>query len=278
MLDGLVGGLDISTLGTSFDVPRLDGSGNIRMTFTPSFTSLSATSTRVLFGLGTRLSAPAAHARPSLGAPVPTGAVLLDPSGATPAAVGVDVGLLDQAVHALWRAGFFDVALDAGSVSGLPAGLRATLRTQLPPAVALTSDGRVELSLGAVGLLLDYPGLFRDPLAASLGARASMQVTLVGDELHFSDFRLDELHLSTDAVSLDTSTRTTLEGLLGRILEHVIGSALGEALPAIPIPAFEIPASLGTYGLPVGASLGIVSPSLSTTGNHFVLSGGFGIR
>ncbi|MCC6875284.1 MAG: hypothetical protein IT378_13340, partial [Sandaracinaceae bacterium] len=77
ILDGVVGNLDIATLGTSFNVPRLDGSGNITLSFTPSFSSLSTTSTRALFGVGTRLTAPAAHARPTLGTPIPSGTVLL---------------------------------------------------------------------------------------------------------------------------------------------------------------------------------------------------------
>jgi hypothetical protein len=278
VLDGVVGSLDVASLGTSFAVPRLDGTGTIPVSFSPGFTSLTTSSSRMLVGLGVRIHTPAAHARPTRGAPIPTGTVRYDGSTTRPTQVAVHVGVLTQALHALWRGGFFDATLDHTRVSGLPSGVSAQLSTQLPPALTLRPDGRVELALGAMDLRLTYPELFATPLDAALGARASMRVRLVGDSFVFEDFRIDELHFSTDTVSLDGSTRTTLEGVLTRILERVMGDALNEALPAVPIPAFTLPASLGPYGLPVGAELGLTSPSLSSSGNHFLLSGSFGVR
>jgi hypothetical protein len=62
------------------------------------------------------------------------------------------------------------------------------------------------------------------------------------------------------------------------LLERVMYSAIDGALPAIPIPSFTLPSSLGTYGLPVGAVLGITTPTLSTEPPHFVLRGGFAVR
>lgn len=278
VLEGVFGGLDVDSLGTTFDVARLDGSGNIRLTFGIGLNSLSTSSSRMLFGIGTRLFAPAAHARPTLGAPVQVGARRLDVSGTQSAGVAMHEAVLSQAVHALWRAGFLDATLDNTTVSGLPDGLSAQIVTGLPPVPLLRSDQRVELSLGAVAVRLDYPALFSEPVNAVLGARASMAVALAGEDLRFSDFQVEELYFSTDLASVDMSTRDTIEGFLRRLLERVMTSALDGALPAIPIPSFRLPASLGTYGLPVGAQLGISSPTLTREAPHFVLRGGFAVR
>ena len=88
----------------------------------------------------------------------------------------------------------------------------------------------------------------------------------------------DSLFFSTDLASLDMGTRDTLEGFLTRLLERVLRPALNDALPALPIPSFALPASLSAYGLPGGARLGIVSPSLAFEAPHFVLRGDFAVR
>lgn len=277
VLDGVLGNLNIDSLGTAFSVPRLDGSGSVPVSFGVSFSSLSADTNRLLFGIGTRISAPAAHARPTRGAPIPTGTVLLDPSTSSSAAVSVHVGLLSQALHALWRAGFFDATLDAGDVPGLPAGVTAQLTTMIPPAVRLNGS-RVELALGAANLRLVYPALFATPLDAAVGVRASMRVALSGNDLVFDDFQIAELRFSTTSTNLDADTRDVVQQLLARILGRIVGRALNDALPAIPIPSFALPSSLSQFGLPGGASIGVTNPSLTTSARHFTLNGGFGIR
>ncbi len=278
ILDGVVGGLDVRTLGTSFIVPRLDGSGNIRLSFNIGFSSLNTNPTRMLFGIGTRFYAPPAHARPTLGAPSRSGPRILDVSGMSSAAVAVHETLLTQALHGLWRGGFFDATIDSSTVSGAPAGVSAEIATGLPPVVIIRADGRAELSLGAVTMRLTYPALFTDPIEVELGARASMAVALDGDSLTFSDVRIDELYFSTDVAGLAMSTRNTIAGFLQRLIQHIAYSALDGALPAIPIPSFALPDSLSVYGLPSGAALGIVDPTLSAEAPHFVLRGDFAVR
>lgn len=277
VLDGVLGNLDIDSLGASFNVPRLDGAGSVALSFGINFSTLTSSTSRMLFGLGTRISAPAAHARPTLGTPMEPGAALLDPSTGQPAAVAVHVAVLGQALHALWRAGFFDVTLDSGDVPGLPAGVTAQLTPLLPPAVRIVS-GRLQLSIGAAQLRLTYPALFAQPIDLALGVRASMAISLVGNDLNFTDFQISELRFSTTSVNLDAATRDQVQSVLTRILGRVVGSALNSALPAIPIPSFELPASLSQFGLPAGASVGITSPGLTNGGRHFTLTGGFGIR
>ncbi|MBX3272721.1 MAG: hypothetical protein KF729_20840 [Sandaracinaceae bacterium] len=278
VLDSILGGLDISTLGTSFSVPRLDAPQTIPLTFGVGFSSLSTTTSRMLFGIGTRFFSPPAHARPTFGAPSRSGARLLDVGGTGSTAVAVHETILNQALHALWRAGFFDATLDSMTISGVPAGVRATLSTGLPPVAEVVSGGRVRISLGAVSMSLLYPDLFRDPIEVSLGARASMRASLVGNDLDFDDLTVDELYFSTDLTSLDMRTRETIEGFLRRLLERVLRPALNDALPAIPIPSFTLPASVAAYGLPPGAVLGIVRPTLGLEAPHVVLRGEFAVR
>lgn len=278
VLDGVLGGLDIDSLGTSFMVPRLGGGEPIRLSFNVGFSSLDTTSSRMLFGVATRFYTPPAHARPTLGAPVRSGTRLLDVSGTSTAGVGVHEAVLGQALHALWRAGFFDATIGGDVLGGgLPAGAEATMSTGLPPVVELVSGGRAQLSLGAVTLVLTYPGIF-DRLVVTLGARASVAVALSGESLTFSDLRIEELYFWTKEADLDMSTRDTIEGFLMRLLQRIVLSSLEGSLPSLPIPSFTLPSSLSAYGIPSGAELGIVSPSFALEPPHLVLRGNFAVR
>lgn len=275
LLDGVLAGIDIGSLGTAFNVPRLDGGPPIALRFDPGLSSLGTSTARALFGLSARFSAPAAHARPSLGAPLQTPRGPLDPAVATPAAVAIHSGLLGQAVHALWRGGFFDATLSGGA---LPAGVSVGLATGLPPVTRLAGADRVELALGSVDVRLIYPALFPEPIDLEIGVRASLQFRKVGNDIEFHSVVLDELFLTSDQVSLDDSTRNTLETFLSRVMGRIVASALNDALPALPIPSFELPASVTRFGLPAGARLGLGSPTLSTEPPFFVLAGTLAIQ
>lgn len=276
VLDGVLGGLDISTLGATFNVPRLAGGGSVPLSFGVGFSSISTTSTRMLFGIGTRMSATSANAFPTLGVPIQTGAILLDPTSTTNTSVAVHVALLNQAMHALWKANYLRVTLP-GSALGLPSGVSIALTGRLPPVVTLTGTNVAELSLGAVDAVVQYPGLPANT-AVTFGARAHTTVSLSGNDLVFGGFVLDEVRVSSDLFTLDATELQTLEDAFADVAQTIITQSLNNALPAIPIPAFEIPSSLGAFGLPVGEELGIVNPTLQSQGQHFVLRGSFGLR
>ncbi|MFW6051066.1 MAG: hypothetical protein ACODAU_07820 [Myxococcota bacterium] len=286
LLDDLVSSLDISTLGTSFDVPRLDGSGSVSVGLGLSVSSLDIVSERLLVGLGTRLTSTAAHARPSCGVFLPTsgGSVLLDPqttSEGSPVAASVHVGILNQALHALWRGGFFDLTLDAGGTGDLPSGTEVTLVPLLPPVAQLAAgvDGEIEIMLGGVRASVLVPGLVDPPLTVSFGAVARASVSLSGDELVFGGLTLSELHVSFENDStIPQEQRDVFEDLLADIAMDLLAQSLDDALPAVPLPAFVLPDSLADFGLPAGEELGVVGPGLSTEAQHFVLTGSFGIR
>jgi hypothetical protein len=276
VLDGVLGGLDISTLGATFNVPRLAGGGSVPLSFGVAFSSISTTATRMLFGIGTRMSATIANAFPTLGVPIQPGAVLLDPTSNTNTAVAVHVALMNQALHALWKANYLRVTIP-GSAIGLPSTVSIALTGRLPPVVTLTATNRAELSLGAVDATIQYPGLPPNT-AVTFGARAHTTVSLSGNDLVFGGFVLDEVRVSSDLFTFDAAELMTIEDALADVAQNIITQSLNNAIPAIPIPAFEIPSSLGTFGLPVGEELGIVNPALQSSGQHFVLRGSFGLR
>lgn len=280
ILDGVLSGLDVSSLGASFAVPRLDGDGSIDLGFGVRFSSLGISGARALFGLGTRFTGPTTRAGETLGAPRPSGSVLLDPPTDRGIAAAIQHGLLNQVLHTLWRGGFFDATIAGATLGGgLPDGLSAALETNLPPmVVGVGGDGAaLDLHFGAARLELVWPGLFDEPLALRVGVVASTAVRLEGDDLAFDDVTLTELHFATDAVSLDAETRSIIEGFLTTLMQSIVDDALNDALPALPIPSFALPESLTEFGLPTG-DLGLTSPRLTTAPAHFVVDGNLGIR
>ncbi|QED35314.1 hypothetical protein FRD00_26130 [Persicimonas caeni] len=278
-LDDLMSGLDISGLGNSFDIPRLDGNGSLSLDFGVNFSSLGVNATRALFGLGTVFEpANTTRATPSLGVPMPQGQNLLTADPQRAISAGVHIGVLNHVLHALWRGGLFDAAVSDSAIGGtFPDGTVLDIQTGLPPVAALQGSDKVVLMLGAMRMSIVYPGLFDDPVDVRIGAVARSGVQLNGSDLSFQNIQLNELYFSPIGINLDADSRAVLESFLQDVLQNVIDTSLNNALPALPVPSFEIPTSLGTYGLPAGSDLGIVNPALGGTTTHFVLKGAFGV-
>jgi hypothetical protein len=270
MLDQIVSSLDINTLGTSFNVPRLD-SGNLSLGFGLAFSSLDITTARALLGIGTRFTpGTIAHNRASLGIPRRTPNPLLDPPGSS---VGISLyeGVLNQVLHGLWRGGFFQASLNFGSSGS------AVIDGRLPAVAAISSNNTASLMLGGISAQITIPGVINNPIPILFGGRATASVTLVGDTLSFGNFTLDQLYVSFSA-SLTQTQRNAMQNFLRTVLQDVLADAINDGLPAFPIPSFELPPSVGTFGLPAGADMGITNPVLSASGSHYVLTGGFGRR
>jgi hypothetical protein len=279
VLDGLVSGLDITTLGSTFNVPRIVGGGTIPLSFGVSFSTLNTTPARVLFGIGTSFSSTTANAFPTLGIPLPPGGNLADPTVSSPATVGVGayVGIFNGALHTLWKANYFRAVVDGTTLgSGVPAGTTLDVTTRLPPVAYINNSNVVQLHLGAVDLIINHPQLPPD-LSVRLGAEAHANVSLNGNDLVFGGIVVDQVHASTDAINLSTTEQQSLQTLLQALAQQLVNQSLNSALPAIPIPAFPLPQSLSQYGLPPGARLGVTSPGLQVAPQHFTLRGGFGI-
>lgn len=281
VIDGVVGSLDVSTLGTSFDVPKLDGSGNIRLQFGVNFTDATASTQRLRFGLGTRITpGTTSVGANSLGIPLPPGDIPLDPpvASGTSVRVAVYMGVLNQALHALWRAGFLNVSLGGADVGGgLPASVSATIQTGLPPVVENLANGEARMMIGAMDINLIYPGIFDEGIRINVGANARTSINLVQDSLEFGNLQIEELFFSTDSVSLDSTTRAIIENFLQNLLQTVINNSLNDALPALPIPTFELPASMSQYNLPGGQQMGIQTSTYQQTLLQYLLHGTFAV-
>ncbi len=278
LFEGLMGSLDVETLGGQIDVPRLDGSGELGLNFGFQFSTAHASSARALFGLAPRLTPESAgQGIASLGVPHPGGNMLMDSSGNS-ASAAVHVALINQALHALWRGGLFHADVGGALGDDIPDGASVQLETRLPPVLAMDSEGSAQLMLGAVELNLQYPGIFDDPVTMMLGLVGSTQISLSQEEISFSDIQLQEFHLSAMDVSLNSGTREVLENFLMGLFQDIVDQSLNEALPALPIPSFEIPASMGAYDLPVGQSLGLFNTYMNQTSRHLELHGQFGIE
>jgi hypothetical protein len=274
MLDQITSSLDISTLAQSFNVPRLDGSGNVSLGFGLDFSSLDISTARALIGIGTKFTpGSTAQTRPSLGIARRTPNPLLDPPGtsnAQPVAIAAYEGVLNEVLHALWRAGYFQATLNIG-------GGTATIDSWLPPVAVIGANNTAELMLGGVYATLTIPGLIDNPIQIMFGGHANATVTLVGNSLVFGNLNLDKLYVSFQ-VTLSQAQRDAMENFLTQALSDVLANAINNGLPALPIPSFTLPASVATYGLPAGAKLGIVNPVLSTSNAHAVLNGQFGAQ
>ncbi len=284
VLDSVVSGLDVSTLGSTYNVPKLDASGSIPLSFGLGFSSLNTTTARALYGISAKFTAPSANSRSSLGVAIPPGTVLNDPTVSAPATTVTSehLGMFNQVAHALWRANMFDTILSGTILGGTaPAEAQVTTMSLLPPVANLAPYGSntpnsVELSLGAMAVQIVYPGLLtaESPLQGSLNARVTLTSTLVGNDLKFGSPTITELYFDT-TTALSDADRASVEALLELVVQKVASGAINDGLPALPLPTFALPATLAQFGIASGR-LGTVSSVLSYAPRHFVLTGGFG--
>ncbi|HEY1813671.1 MAG TPA: hypothetical protein VGG74_15075 [Kofleriaceae bacterium] len=277
-IGGLLSGLNISSLASTFNVPRLYGGGTVPLNFGVAFSSIDTNTARLRFGIGTKLTSTLANAYGTLGVAIPPGALLGDPNPAPgDMAVGVNAVMLNQALHALWRANYVTATIMATTINAsAPADLALQLSARLPPVADVKADGSVEIALGDIDLALTGsevpPGL-----VITIGGLAHTTVNVSGTTLQFGAVSLDKLEVSLDDLGLSSSSQTELQQLIASALPQLLQGSLSNALPSFPIPSFPIPASLSTYGIPAGSTLSILSPSLQTATPELILRGQFGI-
>jgi hypothetical protein len=276
-LDDVVRNLDLEALSTVQLVPRLDSTSKISLAFSSQFASVATTSDALLFGMTSEFHSDPSHAKPSNGIPLstPISSFALPNSGAMGASVHEST--LNQALHALWRAGYFDVKFDKPTSGvALPDGVKIDLSTQLPP-VSMVFEDRIELSLGGLTAKIVYPPLINVPIPIRLGARGTMAVRLLDNSLVFDSFALQELHFASEATDLDPATNALIEVTIPLVVQYLLTSALEQAMPVLPIPSFVLPNSLSEYGLPGGSHFGIVEPNFSSIPPRFIIQGDPGV-
>ncbi len=280
ILDGVIGGLNVDNIGQTFSVDRFDGSGTSNFGFGIQFGQLDVTPARALFTINTRLTSDIIHEGITLGAPVPPGDVRYEPSGTRSVAAGISIGVFNQALHALWRGGLLDANLTGSTLGGgVPADSVAAIRTNLPPVIAGLDDNSITAQIGAVQALVVIPGIIDAPLNVEVGGVARSGFDLLpGDVIQFRDIEVTELHFSPEDQSLTPTQLDELENLLLSLIRYLVDESINSALPALPIPDFELPASLAEFGFAPGTRLGLVAPRLFVNSTHFVAEGNFGDR
>jgi hypothetical protein len=282
-LDGIVSGLDLGELPLRFDVPRLDGGPSLPVSFGLGFSLVDVNPARALFAFQTRVQAGASRVCNSPGdcdVPIPPGALRHVPGGTRTLGAGVAIGFLNQVLYGLWREGFFNASIGGELIGGGVAGDSiAVLTTSLPPVVAGTADNSVIFMLGGARATVVIPGVIDTPLAVKIGAVATSGFDLLpGDNINFRDIVVTELYFVAEDVAIDPTTAEILEDFLRDLVQYIVDDSINGALPVLPIPAFDVPADLAEFGIPVGTRLGVSSPRLFNNVSHFVVEGNFGSR
>jgi hypothetical protein len=276
VLDGALSSL--TSLTGSIDVPRIGEPGAVTLDLAGEISSVSVSTVRALFGLGTRVTPTSGHAIPSLGIALPAGALLRDAGASEPVVVSLHTGAINQVLHALWRGGLLQTTIAAGGLPGVPPGTIAQIETRLPPVVAAGAGNEIDLGVGAVHVTLTVPGVFDDPVSFVVGGGASATVGVTGDALQLTNVTLGGLHIGAVDASLDDTKQALLETITPVLVQHVIDATLGGAALAVTIPAFPIPPTLVAVGLPAGQEFAIIGPTVMSVPPHFDLRGGFGLR
>lgn len=271
MLDDALAGFDLSSLGMTFELDKLDGSGTVELSLGARLGGINVTPQRLLLPIDARFTiSEAAHARESLGIARRAGTILLDPPGTSnnqPLGLTFYEGALNQLLHGLWRAGYFHGAIAMG-------GGQANIDARLP-VVAHIEGSKLKLMLGGIDAEVAIPGIIDTPIGASFGGVATAEVMMHNGELGFGQLEVEELFIGFNA-PLSAAQRDVLQDFLGGILESVLLDGISDSLPTIPVPSFSLPGE--TFGFDEDIDLGILNPSLSVAGQHFRLVGGFGNR
>lgn len=282
-LQDVLSNVDVGGLAQGFDVPLPVGGESVRLTLTPTFSTLDFRAGSALVGIGTKIEGPQRVAGRSPGVPLPPGTREPALAGGAPVGGAVALALLDQVMHRLWRAGYFEAAgggLVAGVAADLPEGTEVFLSLPAAPAVigAPRDDGAdVVVFLGPATAGVVYPAIFAEPFRVRLAAVVRARMRLQGErDLLFEDVTVEALHLDFAGAEIAERSRQVLESTLSRVVQGLVDGALNDGLPSLPLPDFELPASLAVYDLPVGTRLGLRQPSLTSTPAFWRLEGRFG--
>ena len=277
-LTGLFSDTSVGDLGGGFSVSNPLG-GEINLQLLSRLSRLDWSPDGILLGLSSTFDGPANVALNSPGSPLLPESPLPFPNGDAVGA-SVKLSLLNQALHQLWRAGFFNLegeGLVDGLGAELPSGVEVTLNIAYPPFVE-GEDGasRVSVALGPLTAGVRYPGFFEEPFPLQLVARLSAGVELIGErELSFSDVQIDEIVFSLGS-SVPAASRQLLEEALRATLQRLVDEALNSALPVLPLPELTLPSGFEAFDLPPTTRLGLRAPTLTGDRGLWRLSGDFG--
>ena len=275
LFEGLLAGMDVTLPAAGFPVGRLDGTANVTVALT-RWSGIAMRDNGLTLLTGLRVTEPLPPPAATGRIPLPLSGNLEVPTRVWDAWLAVHVGVYNQVLQALWRAGLFDGTVDGAALgTGLPAGtsLSVQLRT-MPVVTGFDPSGATGLDVGALDLVVTHPNL-PPGLRVTAGARVRAQAALTANDLAFGGIVLDELRFSSGAVTLDAASQAILQDLLDRLVVKLAGVALNDSLPVLPATVFTFPASLGAYGMPAGGSL-VGATSLLIEANRVTQEGNLG--
>lgn len=281
VLTDLLGNVDIGELAQGIEVPSLSGGAAVPMTVTVGLNRLDFLVGQLLVGVQTRVEAPIRVPDRGPGVPLLPGHDAVELPADRTVGAAVQLGLLNQVMHALWRAGYFEAeagGLVAGVAGDLPEGVEVFLRFPRPPWVAgVDGESTVRVMVGPLSAGVVYPGFFVEPIQVRLAAEISATVNVIGErELAFDGIDIDRFYLALGGAEMPPRAREVLENTLRRVVQGIVDRSLNDGLPVLPLPEFVIPDDLARFDLPPGVGLGLRMPRLSGTLAAWLFDGNFG--
>lgn len=280
VLTDLLGNVDIGELGSGITVPGLIDNDDVELSVQAIWNRLQVKPQRIEVGLQSVVQGPTLLADVGRGIPLLPGSDDLSLSSDGTVSAGVRIGLLNQILYALWRAGYFE--FQNGGVGGdlgdnLPVDTDFRFRFPTHPWVTGTPNGTgLRVFIGPLSVQFSDPVF--ESLALQVAGELAVDVSLVGErDIQFTNVGLvDTLHVSFYGGSVPQEVRDLIENQLTRILERLMERALNDGLPSLPLPEFKIPASLAEFDLPANVGLGLRQPSLDGREAIWSLGGTFG--
>jgi len=281
VLTDLLGNVDIGDLSRGFDIPSLTGGQDIRLVINAALSNLDFSPAALSVGVRTQVDGPIALGDRGPGVPLlPNEENVVVPEDRR-AGAAVKLGILNQVMYRLWRAGYFEAeggGLVASLAGDLPAGTEVFLRFGQPPWVSgVDGESTVRVSVGPLSVGFLHPEFFVEPVRVRVATVIEATLRLIGErEISFEDVSIDEFHLSLAGAEMPDQARQVIEQTVRRVLQGTINRALNDGLPVIPLPDFMIPDSLAEFDLPAGRTLGLREPVLNGTMAAWFLIGNFG--
>ncbi|MEE2788389.1 MAG: hypothetical protein VX589_13685 [Myxococcota bacterium] len=279
-LRGFFDSLPLDGLGANIEVPSLSGGAPTVLALSTAITSIQMEMTQGLFGVSTRVTASQPQpGRQSLGVPLPPETPALPPATVN-ASGAADIGLVNQVLHELWRAGYFEGEVDAlvqmfGAT--LP-GVEVELNIRVPPAAkGRAQAGGLTVLVGPLDGQVRLPAVRNDPFLFRATGEVEVEVQLgANNSLTFNDLTVSQLNLAVEGVAVGDAGPNGLETLILNIIRGLVDEVLTRSLPSLPIPQFSTPPEFAEFGIPAGTLLGVVNGQLSNTVRSWLADGMLG--
>ena len=289
VLDDILHAITVDTLGVGITLPKLDGSGDLAVNLTGSFSSADASSARLLAGVAPvfAVSGGTPHSLPSAGiaAQGDTIAPLDPPLGARSVGLGIHDEVANQLMHKLWRNGYFQTALSPPALTKLGVDVGKfeegftkydmRIAAPLPPVVAVEAETKnLRVGLAGVRVLMTLPDE-TDPTPFEVEVFALLDATpaLAQGKITIGD--ITTVSTNATVVSMpgtyDPTTSSGLTDLATQVVKLLLVDVLGQSLIAVPIPQIKLPQMIGPIKLPAPVTLGLLDPALSETSDYLVV-------